>query len=67
MSDHRFWVIGGEYASTAFDRVVEGTERILGPYLCRDEARKAWEEVAVETRSVCLARFTIVQEGARAV
>ncbi|WP_420563460.1 DUF4170 domain-containing protein [Thalassobaculum sp.] len=66
MSNNRFWVIGGEYASTAFDRVVEGTERILGPYLCREEAHRAWEEVAVETRSVCLARFTIVQEGARA-
>ncbi|MDF1794883.1 MAG: hypothetical protein P1U88_23450 [Thalassobaculaceae bacterium] len=66
MSDHRYWVIGGEYANTAFDRVIEGTERILGPYLCRDEAHKAWEEVAVATRSICLARFTIVQEGARA-
>ena len=66
MSNNRFWVIGGEYASTAFDRVVEGTERILGPYLGREEAHRAWEEVAVETRSVCLARFTIVQEGARA-
>lgn len=66
MTDNRYWVIGGEYASTAFDRVVEGTERILGPYLCPDEARKAWEAVAIETRSVCLARFTIVQEGSRA-
>ena len=30
MSNQRYWVIGGEYANTAFDRVVEGTERILG-------------------------------------
>ena len=66
MSDQRYWVIGGEYASTAFDRVVEGTERILGPYLCPDEAHRAWESVAVETRSICLARFTIVREGAPA-
>jgi hypothetical protein len=66
MSNNRYWVIGGEYASTAFDRVVEGTERILGPYRCQEEAHRAWEEVAVATRSVCLARFTIVQEGARA-
>ncbi|MCR9072307.1 MAG: hypothetical protein NXI18_11350 [Alphaproteobacteria bacterium] len=66
MSENRYWVIGGEYASTAFDRVVEGTERILGPFRCKEEAHRAWETVAVETRSICLARFTVVQEGARA-
>jgi hypothetical protein len=63
MSAQRYWVIGGEYADTAFERVISGTERILGPYLCPDEARRAWEHVAVETRSICLARFTIVREG----
>lgn len=66
MSENRYWVIGGEYANTAFDRVVEGTERILGPFLCQEEAHRAWESVAVETRSICLARFTIVREGSMA-
>ena len=62
MSEQRFWVIGGEYANTAFDRVIEGTEKILGPYLNHEDAHRAWERVAVETRSICLARFTIVRE-----
>ncbi len=66
MSDQRYWVIGGEYANTTFDQVVEGTERILGPFGCPKEAHRAWETIAVETRSICLARFTVVREGARA-
>ncbi len=59
----RYWVIGGEYESTAFDKLLDGTERIMGPYGDPDDARKAWEDIAVATRSVCTARFTIVREG----
>lgn len=62
----RYWVIGGEYESTAFDKLIDGTEQILGPYGDRDTAHRAWEHVAVETRSVCTARFTIVREGSAA-
>ncbi len=59
----RYWVIGGEYESTAFDKLVDGTERILGPYRNQDAAKQAWETIAVATRSICTARFTIVREG----
>ena len=59
----RYWVIGGEFETTAFDRLLDGTKRILGPYRDVDDAKKAWEHVAVETRSICNARFTIVREG----
>jgi hypothetical protein len=59
----RYWVIGGEYESTAFDKLVDGTEQMLGPYRDPADARRAWEHIAVETRSVCTARFTIVREG----
>ena len=59
----RYWVIGGEYESTAFDKLLDGTEQILGPYGDPQDARKAWETIAVETRSICTARFTIVREG----
>ena len=34
-------------------------------FTCPDAAKRAWEDLAVETRSICNARFTIVQEGAR--
>jgi len=59
----RYWVIGGEYESTAFDKLLDGTEKIMGPYGDPGDARKAWESVAIATRSVCTARFTIVREG----
>jgi len=60
---HRYWVIGGEYESTAFDRLRDGTGRLIGPFHDADAARQVWESIAVETRSVCTARFTIVREG----
>ncbi len=63
---NRYWVIGGEFESTAFERVMDGTQRVLGPYADRDTAKQAWEKLAVETRSICNARFTIVQEGSPA-
>lgn len=59
----RYWVIGGEYESTAFDKLLDGTERILGPYRDPDAAKRAWEHIAVATRSICTARYTIVREG----
>ena len=63
---NRYWVIGGEFETTAFDRVLDGTQRIMGPFGCREQAKQAWEQVAVETRSICNARFTIVQDGSAA-
>ena len=66
MAKSRFWVIGGEFESTAFERVLDGTEKVVGPFTCPDAAKRAWEDLAVETRSICNSRFTIVQEGARA-
>lgn len=62
----RYWVIGGEYESTAFDRLLDGTERVIGPFVQHDAAKRAWESLAVETRSICNARFTIVREGSAA-
>ena len=52
-----------QYESTAFDKLLDGTGTIMGPYGDPHDARKAWETVAVATRSVCTARFTIVREG----
>lgn len=66
MRNERYWVIGGEYESTAFERLMDGTEKVLGPYLNLDEAKRAWERIAVDTRAICNARFTIVREGSTA-
>ena len=37
----KYWVIGGEYTDTAFDRMVEGTERVMGPFGDRQRAMHA--------------------------
>ncbi len=61
----KYWVIGGEYTDTAFDRMVEGTERVMGPFGDRQRALQVWQRMADETRSNCHARFTIAEETAR--
>ena len=58
----RFWVVGGEYTDTSFERLVDGSERVLGPFSDRDQAMNVWKRVAEATRSDCYARFTIAQE-----
>jgi hypothetical protein len=63
---NRFWVIGGEFENTTFERVLEGTQKVIGPFSDHGEAKQAWEHLATETRSICNARFTIVREGAPA-
>ncbi len=59
----QFWVIGGEYTDTAFQKLVGGTECLVGPFDSRVGAMSKWREIAAETRSNCHARFTIVQDS----
>lgn len=63
---NRFWVIGGEYQDTRFEQLLDGSQRMFGPYGSREAALAVWERVAEETRSVCTARFTVVREGSAA-
>lgn len=58
----RFWVVGGKYKSMAFDHLVEGTERIYGPFASEDDANRTWRSVAERTRSEATVRFTIAAE-----
>ena len=58
----QFWVIGGEYADTRFERLVNGGAKALGPYTSYDDALEAWREVAVETRPIAHMRFTIAAD-----
>lgn len=60
---NRFWVVGGEYTDSRFEDIVEGTEKMFGPFPSRDDALQTWRRVADETRSLCLARFVVVGEG----
>jgi hypothetical protein len=59
-----YWVIGAEYTCPRFERIVEGTERLVGPFPGKEQALATWRRLAEETRSNCMTRFTIVQEAA---
>jgi hypothetical protein len=50
---HRFWIIGGEFQSLGFDEIVNGTERLIGPFGTRDEAERTWRDVSEEHRARC--------------
>ena len=58
----RYWIVGGEYTDTSFDTLIVGTERIAGPFACRDSALAVWRRYAAETSGLCNARFTVAQE-----
>jgi hypothetical protein len=60
----KYWIVGGEYQDTAFDRLIEGTQRLIGPFQSRDTALGEWKRMAAETRANCYARYTIAEETA---
>jgi hypothetical protein len=62
MTNNRYWVVGGEFQSTAFDRLVDGTERVFGPFTSRDEAEQVWRHTSERHRPRCNVRFTILHE-----
>jgi len=59
---NRYWVVGGLYRDAAFEALVPGTERVVGPFHEETEARHAWRILAEQSRSACLARFSITVE-----
>ena len=34
----KYWIVGGEYADTSFDRLLDGTAEIKGPFASRETA-----------------------------
>ena len=62
---NRYWIVGGEYADTSFSQIVDGTERVMGPYPSRERAMAEWQALAEATRSNCHARFSIAEEARR--
>ena len=59
---NRFWVLGGEYTSLQFEELIDGTERLFGPYLGRNEAEQTWRELSEQHRPQCNVRFPIGEE-----
>lgn len=61
----QYWVIGGEYACTQFEQVVPGTERVYGPFMSYEEARRTWREQSLASRARATVRFSIVTNAAQ--
>ncbi|MBM6593697.1 DUF4170 domain-containing protein [Microvirga pudoricolor] len=62
MQISRFWVVGGEYTSTDFDTLIDGTERVVGPFESRSDAERTWKVMSEDHRPQAQVRFTIAQE-----
>ncbi len=62
-----FWVIGGEFGSMNFHKLVEGSAQVQGPFKTRKEAEDAWRVVSEENRHKAGVRFSIVEEPARVI
>jgi hypothetical protein len=58
----RYWIVGGEFDDANFERLVEGTERLVGPFRNRIVAERAWRDMATSTRPSCYTRYTIAEE-----
>jgi hypothetical protein len=65
MTKSNFWVIGGEFGSMNFHKLVEGSAQVQGPFTTRKEAEDAWRAVSEENRHKAGVRFSIVEEPSR--
>jgi hypothetical protein len=62
---HRYWVVGGKYETMDFDRLVEGTESVFGPFGSVEDAQRIWRSVTEETRCQATVRYVIATEPTR--
>ncbi|MCB8819031.1 DUF4170 domain-containing protein [Microvirga rosea] len=62
MQKNRYWVVGGEYTSTDFETLIQGTERVVGPFEHRSDAERTWRYLSEDHRPQAQVRFTIAQE-----
>jgi len=60
----KFWVVGGVYADTSFERIAGGgAEERFGPFPDHDAAKAEWQRRAWATVDDAHARFRIEEEG----
>jgi hypothetical protein len=62
-----YWVIGDEFGSMNFHKLVEGSAQVQGPFKTRKEAEDAWRSVSEANRHLAGVRFSIVEEPNRQV
>ncbi len=57
-----YWVIGGEYESTAFDRLAgDAAEERYGPFDSFDAAMQLWRRLSFRRIDECQVRYHIVE------
>jgi hypothetical protein len=61
----RFWVIGGEYTCLGFERLIEGTEKVAGPFFHRSAAEAVWRRLSEADRCRAQVRYAIVAESGK--
>ena len=62
-----FWVIGGEYADAAFDKLRSGGKlESYGPFEDYEAAHREWKGRTLQTIDNALIRYRIVEERPRA-
>jgi hypothetical protein len=61
----RFWVIGAEYTCLDFVRLIEGTEKVAGPFFHRSAAEAVWRRLSEEDRCRAQVRYAIVAESGK--
>jgi hypothetical protein len=61
----RYWVVGGKYETLDFDRLIQGTERVFGPFEFVEDAQSTWRSVTEQTRYQATVRYTIATDPIR--
>ena len=60
----RYWVIGGNYADTEFDRMQDGgSEQKYGPFKTYEEAKAEWQRRAWGSVDNACARYRIEEDA----
>mgnify|MGYP001250873424 FL=1 len=56
-----YWVIGGVYENTSFDKIKEGESlEKFGPFSSYEDAKKEWDRISWENVDNCNVRFIIL-------
>ncbi|MEQ5775304.1 MULTISPECIES: hypothetical protein [unclassified Thalassospira] len=56
-----YWVVGGEYEDTEFEKPVGGSEERHGPFASFEQAEKEWSKLAWQNVDNCNCRYRVVE------
>jgi hypothetical protein len=59
--DKKYWVVGGEY-DVQFKRLIDGTQRVAGPFADAVRARTEWQRLTFHDHACATERYHITVE-----